>query len=68
MVFFAAVLRITENHCFHCSNFLRVHGHVGIKGRDFNEATPADIASDICAFFYNTFLLIYTNFLCVYSN
>ena len=45
MVFFAAALRITENHFFHCYNFLRVHGHVGIKWRDFNRATPAMLTS-----------------------
>ena len=28
----------------------------------------ADIAAGIFAFFYHTFLLIYTNFLCVYFN
>ena len=28
----------------------------------------AEIAAGIYTFFYNTFLLIYTNFLCVYFN
>ena len=28
----------------------------------------AEIAAVISAFFYNTFLLIYTNFLCTYFN
>ena len=31
MVFFAAVLRITADYCFHSSNFLRGHVHVGIR-------------------------------------
>ena len=45
MVFFAAVLRITANYCFHSSNFLRGHVHVGIRWRDFTGASPSRLTS-----------------------
>ena len=45
MVFFAAVLRITANYCFHSSNFLRDHVHVGIRWRDFTGVNPSKLTS-----------------------
>ena len=45
MLFFAAVLRITVNYCFHSSNFLRGHVHVGIRWRDFTGASPSRLTS-----------------------
>ena len=45
MVFFAAVLRITANYCFHSSNFLRGHVHVGIRWRDFTGVNPSKLTS-----------------------
>ena len=44
-MFFAAVLRITANYCFHSSNFLRGHVHVGIRWRDFTGASPSRLTS-----------------------
>ena len=43
MVFFAAVLRITANYCFHSSNFLRGHVHMGIRWWDFTGANPSKL-------------------------
>ena len=45
MVFFAAVLRITVNYCFHSSNFFIGHVHVGIRWRDFTGASPSRLTS-----------------------
>ena len=45
MAFFASVLRITANYCFHSSNFLRGHVHVGIRWRDFTGASPSRLTS-----------------------
>ena len=45
MVFFAVVLRITVNYCFHSSNFFIGHVHVGIRWRDFTGASPSRLTS-----------------------
>ena len=67
-VTFAAVLRIGANHCFHSSNFFRGHVHVGIEWRDFTGQISLRWHRCFFFVFYNTFLLIYTNFLCTYFN
>ena len=45
MVFFAAVLRIVVNYCFHSSNFLRGRVHVGIRWWNFTGANPSKLTS-----------------------
>ena len=42
---FAVVLRIAANYCFHSSNFLRGHVHVGIRWQDFTGANPFKLTS-----------------------
>ena len=39
-----------------------------MAGFYWGKAFWAEITAGICAFFYNTFLLIYTNFLRMYFN
>ena len=70
MLFFAAVLRLVVNYCFHSSNFLRGRVHVGIRWWNFTGANPSKLTSLLifCLYPGNTFLLIYTNFLCIYFN
>ena len=43
--FFSVVLRIAAKHCFHGQNFLRGHGKLGIKWRDFTWANPSELTS-----------------------
>ena len=45
IVFFAAVLRIVANYCFHGFNFQRGHVHVRIRWRDFTGANPSKLTS-----------------------